>query len=92
MWASIPDTGLTQLVSVLVNGVERSHDVAANFDGPFKRQYFISSIDRHREMNLATSADGSFEGANQAQPLEGAFNVSLALLYAREKQSRALFG
>jgi len=92
MGASIPDTGLTQLVSVLVNGVERSHDVAANFDGPFKRQYFISSIDRHREKNLATSADGPFEGANLAQPLEVALYGSPALLDIREKQGRFLSG
>jgi hypothetical protein len=90
MGTSIPETRLTQLVSVLVNGVERTHDVAANFDGPFKRQRFHSSIDRHREMHTASSAHGSFKGANQAQPLEGALYGSPALLDIRKKQSRFL--
>src|SRR5258708_27903328 len=90
--ASIPDTGLTHLVSVLVKAIERSHDVATNFDGPFKSQCFSSSVDRHREMNTASSADGSFERANLAQPLEVTLYVSLTLLNIREKQIRFLSG
>src|SRR6266699_3012805 len=43
MWANIPETRLTGLVAIRVKRIERSHDVAANFDGPFKSQYFISS-------------------------------------------------
>jgi len=92
MWANIPDTGLTHLVSVLVNGIERSHDVATNFDGPFKRQCFSSSPDRNSEMHVAINADGPFEGANQAQPLEVTLKTSLVLLNIREVHGRFLFG
>ncbi len=90
MRANVPDTGLTGLVAVQIKRIERSHDVATNFDGPFKSQRFSSSIDRHREMNTASSADGSFERANQAQPLEGALYGSPVLLHIRKKQGRGL--
>src|SRR5215831_13281515 len=92
LWTNIPHTRLPGLVVVRVKCIERSHDVAANFYRPFKRQYFIASPDRNGEMHVASSADGPFEGAHQAQPLEGALNVSPALLYIREVHGRCLFG
>src|SRR5436190_589877 len=92
MWAKIPETRLPGLVAVLVKGIEGAHDVAADFDRPFKRQHFIASVDQYPEVNTARGAHGAFERTNQAQPLEGALNVSLVLLHLRQKHVRFLAG